>query len=774
MSVNWSANLFQEYAGGFLRQQTDDMKLAFEPIWPWPLIILACAGMLLVVAVGYPRRVRHLPPFWQRVLLGLRIALVLVLTFWLCRPLVVLESDDKSDAVLYVVTDASRSMETPDGIGGTTRRAQLLQLLEEASPMLKKLGETVEVRYRDLATTLTPFEEISPLAEGSMTAIGANFELLAQEANREKIAAILFWGDGKQAASGKNDVDPFQAAKLLARQHRPIYTVPFGTSEIASTTLDVSVSELDIARDVFIRNIVPIKVRFRALGGAGRETQVRVLVEQRSGVPNGTSGPMAAVPRDQDNITVKSIRIAEASEDVTIDLQFVPQDAGEIKVAVEVDPLPGEAQLSNNRVETIIRVRSGGIRVVYFDRIRNEQKWLRRINVSSRVQLDAKLIRTSDFAQPLAIDESWFQPGNYDAFIIGDVPAEWFGTERLQKIAARCDEGAGLMMIGGANNFGLGGYQRSPLARFFPIVMTDADQQLTDDIEMIPTNAALNNPILQIAAPDVNRRRWTELPPLRGANVFRLKEGTAAQVLAESKTRIPLLVGQSAGAARVLAFAGDTTWQWATHDEWGAEAHQRFWRQVIFWLTKMENDGETPLWINVEPRDLNPGRSVDLVFGLRDENGLPLANVDYKVNVKRPDGEAEPVTPRAVETRGEADYQNTMEPGDYWVNVAAEGGEGRGTMYASTRFLVNRRDPELDNPAADPALMRELAHVSGGDFLTPEEMLQRLQDWVKNGLPSLEMKRSERVNLWDNWFSLLLFVILLAAEWALRKNRGLV
>ena len=53
-------------------------------------------------------------------------------------------------------------------------------------------------------------------------------------------------------------------------------------------------------------------------------------------------------------------------------------------------------------------------------------------------------------------------------------------------------------------------------------------------------------------------------------------------------------------------------------------------------------------------------------------------------------------------------------------------------------------------------------------------MIERLQVWAADGLPSLEMKRSERLNLWDNWYSLLLFVILIAAEWALRKKRGLV
>ena len=749
------------------------MKLALEPIWPWPLIILVCLAMLLVVAVGYPRRIRHLSSVWRRVLLGLRLILVLIITLWLLRPVAVYESDDRSDAVVYLLMDSSKSMQTPDAPGGISRREAMLQLYEDAKPYLDELGESVEVRLRDLAEQMVPVETPAAESEGRFTAIGANLETLATQAAQEKIAAILLWGDGKQAATGKQNVDPVQAARLLGRQHRPVYTVSHGSAEVTATTLDVSVSELDVSRDVFIRNTVPIKVRFRALGAEGREVRLRVLVEQRSSLPNGQSGPMKVVPPDQDNITLSLQQPAGQSEDTVVDLQFVPQEAGEIKIAVEAEPLDDEVRRTNNRVEAIIRVRSGGIRVAYFDDLRAEFKWLRRINVNSRIQLDTMWVRRGEFADRNDFKEDWFTPGNYDAFIIGDVPAKLFGPERLAKLHACCEQGAGLMMTGGQDTFGAGGYHKTPLASLLPITMEDSDQHVVDEVAMIPTTTAINNPMLQIAPPDQNSSRWNELPPLTGANVLRRKPGTAAQVLAQSKTQLPLLIGHSTGAARVLAFAGDTTWQWAMHDEWAVEAHQRFWRQAIFWLTKMENDGDSPLWINVEPRDLNPGSMAELTFGLRDADGIPLAGVEYDVNVQDPDGGSESVSPRAIETYAAGDYENTEKPGDYWVNVGAVDAGG-GQNYAWTRFLVNARDLELDNPAADPALMRELAHVSGGDFLTAEEMVARLQDWVDNGMPSLAMKRTRRKSLWDNWYSLLLFVILLTAEWMLRKKRGLV
>ncbi|MEZ6123182.1 MAG: glutamine amidotransferase [Planctomycetaceae bacterium] len=751
------------------------MKPGFEPIWAWPWVLLCCMAMLAVVAIGYPRRIRHLPGKTQRLLMTLRIVLVLLLTFWLLRPMVVIDTDGRSDAILYVLMDNSRSMETPDAAGGLTRRQALLDLFHQAQPLLDQLGESVEIRIRELADDLQPVSDDGPAAtaSGTSTAIGLNLDQLARESAQEKIAAILFWGDGRQAASGQRDIDPLQAARLLGREHRPLYTVPFGTADVSSSGMDLAVSELDVAGDVFVRNVVPVKVRLRAFGAQGRPSAVRILVEDRTGVAQGKSGKMVPVAQDRDNITVVPITAATESDDTIVSLQFVPQLAGEFKIAVEVDTLDGEVRTTNNRVETMIRVRSGGIRVAYLDRLRWEMKFLRRINVSNRIQLDFAPVRIDDRTQN-SFDASWFEPGNYDAFIIGDVPAGSFTDEQQRQLFQCCEQGAGLMLIGGEHAFGVGGWEKTEIARLLPITMTAADQQLTGDIPMLPTRASQTNPILQIASPDQNAARWNSLPPLTGASLLRIKEGSGAQVLAESPTKVPLLVGQNTGRGRVLAFAGDTTWQWALEGGAAADAHERFWRQVIFWLTKMEYDGETPLWVTADPRDLSPGQTAELAFGLRDENGDAVNGVSYQVIVTGPDGTGDSVAARTETDHAAADYRETLDPGDYWVNVSADAGSGRGTLYAATRFLVNARDPELDNPAADPALMQELAHLSGGDFLTPDSMVERLSLWARNGLPSLQLKRSERINLWDNWYSLLLFVILIGTEWYLRKKRGLV
>jgi hypothetical protein len=291
---------------------------------------------------------------------------------------------------------------------------------------------------------------------------------------------------------------------------------------------------------------------------------------------------------------------------------------------------------------------------------------------------------------------------------------------------------------------------------------------------MQPTSAGLKHFVMQIDADGKNSARWDSLAPLAQGNRLKPKRGGLVQTLAETPDGIPLLMAHDVGGARVAAFAGDTTWLWVSRNE-DLEAHQRFWRQMILWLAHKEFDDESQVWVKVEPRNFAPGQKVPIEYGARGEDKQPLDDVTFKVQITNPAKETFDVpTLRGGDSRFTSDFTETMQPGDYLVHVA---GTRNGQPFgpgAYTRFIVDSRDAELDNPAADHKLLEEIAELSGGDSLTPEQLSERLQAWVDKGIPNLEMTRVSRINLWDNWPFLICFVSVMSLEWFFRKRRGLV
>jgi hypothetical protein len=220
-----------------------------------------------------------------------------------------------------------------------------------------------------------------------------------------------------------------------------------------------------------------------------------------------------------------------------------------------------------------------------------------------------------------------------------------------------------------------------------------------------------------------------------------------------------------------MAFAGDSTYKWYLRGD--RAVHQRFWEQMFLWLAHQENQSDQPVWVAVDPRNIAPGGKAPLRFGAQDAQKRPVNDVTFAVEVVTPKGEKRTVTPQKAGNEWYADYGGTSEPGDYWVNVTAIRGGKLYGIPASTRFIVDSRDPELDNPVADLDLMNELASVTGASVITPEHFGEFLDRLLKEGVAA-ELIRHTTITLWDGWPFLLVFTLLLSTEWYLRKRRGLV
>ncbi|WP_437186671.1 hypothetical protein SH668x_000018 [Planctomicrobium sp. SH668] len=745
---------------------------------------VAIVSILALVLLTYPQRVRSLAPFWRNLLISLRVATALVLLFMMLRPSLQISEKDQRQSEIVVLLDSSRSMTTTDAAGGLSRRQAMIKMLQDHQPEWSKLAEEVELKIYDFAGSLQPVESPDINATGELTAIGKVLDELRESTRGDRLIGVWLLSDGMQRAGGGDDVDPLLAARrLVEEQGVPIHSVVFGTSELSSAGIDLSIDNLMLDQPVtFEKKTVPVRLQVRLQGVAGKPVKVRLLMEDRTGKSIGESGPMIPIPMTGDSKPFAEIRTNENSSVMNLELSFVAETPGEYKIAAEVVPEQGEIKLNNNVLATLLTVRKGGLRVAYFDSIRTEQRFLRQLNDTAKIQLDMQLVLYGQKGRRTLINREAFQPGAYDVYLIGDLPAEVFKQENedlLVELAKRVREGAGLGMLGGQHNFGGGGYGATPLADLLPVKMaaservapneSSAKNQISNSVRMLPTRDGQRRYLMQLSSVD-NDRTWRQLPVMSGATRLVPKSG-AVEVLAESEQQAPLFIAADTGRGRVLALGVDETWRW--HLRGFAAEHQRFWQQVVLWLARKEFDSDQPIWARVEPRNFAPFSSVPIEFGAQDDKGQAIENAQFKVEVTQPDGTIVPLAPQSLGASGIAELPQATQAGDYWVRVnASKEGESLG-ISAQTRFVVDSRDLELDHPASDPGLMNELASLTGGTVIPVEGFGKFLTATLAEGIPS-ELKRYRRINLWDGWPLLLLFTSLMTLEWAIRKWKGLV
>jgi hypothetical protein len=205
------------------------------------------------------------------------------------------------------------------------------------------------------------------------------------------------------------------------------------------------------------------------------------------------------------------------------------------------------------------------------------------------------------------------------------------------------------------------------------------------------------------------------------------------------------------------------------------DAHRRFWRQIVLWLAKKDEQTEGRVWIRLAGRRAVRGTRVEFQVGAEDAQGGAIDSAQFGVAVNTPDGRKVDVRPTRSADGWSAVFRETDEPGDYQITVMAKNGpEELGKTEA--RFLVPDQDLELDRPAAEPTLMAQLAEMTksaGGAALAAEELPDLLKRLAEKP-PELKQEVIAKVTYWDTWPFLLLFVGLLGVEWYLRKRWGLV
>ena len=748
-------------------------RIVFQPIFGSYLLVILCTiGLCTAIWISRPTS-DQLPRYGQRILLMLRVFALLLLLFAMLRPAIVHTVSQRLAAIVNILLDQTQSMTRNDAIGGKSRFAAAKDALQNAAPQLRRLQRQAEVRAFTFDTTLASLElqqdgtfiGLPDNPKGQETPIGFTLDTIRERSAGKRILATVMLTDGAQRTRPSRDILPQDAAERLRDAGIPLYTIPLGQAVLDGNMRDVSVESVQANDRVFVKNNLLVTGTLRITGFDEQSVPVQLLFETTEG--------------KQEVVANTTVQAKENGQYVPFRISYAPQTTGLFKYTVRVPPQEREVTDRNNEQSGFILVLEGGLRVLHIlgQRTYEEGRIRRSINASAEINLEyVRVEKPGNLAA--AFQHS---PLPYNVFILGDISSTKFTREELQTLIYLVSEGAGLIMLGGLNAFSGGGYADTPLAAVSPVLIHRAEPQSADvpprgdihwfstpPIPILLTDMGMRHYVLQFDAdPQVNMRHWLELPPLLGANRFEgLKPG--ATPLAIGPNRQLLMASQMFGNGRVLAFAGDSTFRWCYAGK--EEEHKTFWRQVVLWLAKMEGGGSGSCWVTVENNRLFPGDTAKFHVFLRSEEGNEVRNFPATARVLKSDNNIEAVTLVSEDGIPTGSFRSTEFSGDYKIMVEAT--HNGIAKQAEARFLVLDKNLELDNPVAYPKLLSDISILTGGRSELPEKLEALIEELIQKSNELVET-RATMQTLFDTWYLLLAFIVILATEWFLRKYWGL-
>ncbi len=737
---------------------------------PLPLVaLLTGAAAIATTLYGYMRCLRRKVRIGRRLLTGLRLATIILVMLTLLHPMWRGEREFTQKPDIAVILDTSRSMNEP-AAENQSRYQQAVSIIKNSSGNMRRKGSKSQLHIFDLEGRSLNLDELPASPQAVVSPISTALFNTRNALGDRSLAGIVLLSDGREVSGDQQAFDP----STLGIPVYPILIDDAGSQPDQRS--DLSVYAAIANRDCLVDNAVRVTVLLANANGSDRyPIELRLL---DGGYP----------------VARKMIRWTPGEVDRTEEIMFIPRKAGTHSLRVHAryvdqqgNPIPGyDPDPSNNWASFTLHARRERLTVMYVDGVlRWEGKFIR--DALDRDQ-DVNLISAIRLAPPEHAPPSdglftASQLANIDVVFIGDVEADYFTPIELVELRRWVlDSGGGILMTGGYSNFRESSFGQSPLAAALPVTFMDGDaSQIEEPFNIRLTQDGYRHPVFSVTGdPAKDRAIWQSLPRMPGCSrIASIKPG--ARILAVNPQAadssypqgLPIIVEHQVGSGRVMVLALDSTWLWRTYvgGYTGESAfYDKFWGQVVRYLAgDPEPRQQVELLTGTERPAYEPGDEVQVMFSLRDTESAAdadEANWTFSATATHDEGGTREMNIVAV---GSNRYRATLtpdRPGNWNVQIKAlpRLTERAGQLSSSVTVPVTHPDMELANSRTDIRNLERIAQSTGGRILTPAE----LEQWRK-GRETVTVKQAAVTGIWHHpaWISLIL--MLLCAEWILRR-----
>jgi len=568
----------------------------------------------------------------------------------------------------------------------------------------------------------------------STTDMGLALSELAQRYYHRNVGALLLTGDGIY----NHGANPQSVCESLTF---PVYTVALGDTTVRR---DAAIADVRFNRIAYLGNDFPIEVSVSANHMQGESTRL-------------------TVSRDGQQLYSEMVTLGNEPHRSSITIRA--DKAGLHNYVVEISALHDELTLRNNRRIIPVEVIDGHQKIAIIAAVPHPDVAALRAAIGRNENYEVEsFLATDKEIQSLRMGgKGAFSLNDYNLLILHGLPS---------KVRNANFDVAGALASGVPALFVLG--SGTDLARFNALhlgleVVARIDRQNE-------VTAMLNRDFTFFTLDEAVAHRIEQFPPLLSPfGDYRL--GGMSQMLFSARlgnvrAGLPLVAVAQQQDRRYAFITGEGLWRWRLADYQANGSHESFDALVnkLVSFTALRVNKER---FHIELRNLfSETEEVVAEAQLYNDNYELVNSPDVSFEVATVDEwRSGKVNKELMMNRNATGYilnLGSLPPGSYRYRASTKlGGQ---SFSAEGSFLVEDLQLEALNLVADHSLLNTLAATSGGAMLYPDQ-LESLPELLKkrDDIKTVLYSETRYVNMLNLPLLFVLIVLLLAAEWVIRK-----
>lgn len=709
-----------------------DVALDIAGSWVWLVFLLLLLG--IYAWFSYRFTLPMVSKSKRYLLLGLRAIVLLLILFLMFEPVLSLFYETKLRPVHYIAVDRSGSLSSGKD------SADKVNLMKEITGMFGTKTGDFNFRYIffDGRAEFAEADQLGTLLfGGNATDIEAVINVIPEET---PAASLTILSDGIINKGG----NPLTRADRLGY---PVYTIGIG--------------DTSRKKDVSIRGILHNETVY-----AGSETKINVTLSSY-----GFKGEALVVSLYEDNKLIRSENVTLPDEGVTpVLFTYKPVNAGEKKITAEVTIPKGDEQPGNNKKVTYIKVLSDKLKIHLIAGYPSSDVSF----IRSALKADTSMKVTS----LIQIAQGKYLEGNYsktdaeqaDILFLVNFPASETSPQLLEdvrRILAEKNTPFFILLPPFTDVQKL-----RNLSPYLPFEIIRSGNGRKEVLPQLNENYKLHSVIK--AGTGALQMSINGLPPVIQYD-WVLRSKTGAQTLITIRQNNvslddPMLTVMSMGKLRTVAFNGVNLWRWKlnTNDVFDFDS---FITGIARWLSSAEE--RKLLTLKPVKKLFSENEVVEISAELLDESLTALEGEEIKLVISSTSVRREYI----MNELGRGLYEtmtDQLPSGDYRYKGTVE---RNGQLYAadSGRINIGEIDFERSNLTADANFLSALAFYSGGKYYNSKNYDDVFSEYTRLDLKKAPVKSSfDEHRIWSNIYILMVIVLLLSAEWFIRKRAGML